>query len=185
MGITDIFLLVILVSVLVVGFFWGAARSLFLLAAWLFAFLAGAYLQLELGGYLASQWTDFVPSFNEMAAYGIIFVGLMIAAPIVIMVITRGSQRLSRFQVLDDLIGAFFAVFVGVLSIAAIMIILSTFYGTGFELVDDKGGPVWTADLYQSLRDSNIGTGIEEQLIPIIGTVIGPLLPPDVREVFG
>lgn len=185
MGITDIFLLVILVSVLVVGFFWGAARSLFLLAAWLFAFLAGAYLQLELGGYLASQWTAFVPSFNEMAAYGIIFVGLMIATPVVIMVITRGSQRLSRFQVLDDLIGAFFAVFVGVLSIAAIMIILSTFYGTGFELVDDKGGPVWTADLYQSLRDSNIGTGIEEQLIPIIGTVIGPLLPPDVREVFG
>ena len=185
MGTTDIFLLVIIVSVLIVGFFWGAARSVMLLAAWLLAFLAGAYLQLELGSYLASQWTDFVPSFNQMAAYGIIFVGIIIAAPLVIYVITRGSQRVSRYQVLDDLVGAFFAVFVAVLSIAAVMIILSTFYGTNLEVVDSAGGPLWTADLYQNLLDSNIGAGINETLIPIIGTILGPILPPDVREVFG
>ena len=53
-GAMDIYLLVIIVSTLVVGFFWGAARSVMLLAAWLFAFVAGAYLQLQLGSYLAS-----------------------------------------------------------------------------------------------------------------------------------
>ncbi len=52
-GTADIFLLVIIVSTLVVGFFWGAARSLMLLAGWLLAFLVGAYLHLELGAYLA------------------------------------------------------------------------------------------------------------------------------------
>ncbi|MFV2062873.1 MAG: CvpA family protein, partial [Chloroflexota bacterium] len=73
----DIFLLVIIVSTMVVGFFWGAARSLMLLAAWLLAFLAGAYLRLQLGSYLASQWTFYDASFAEMAAFGLIYMGLL------------------------------------------------------------------------------------------------------------
>lgn len=93
MGTTDIFLLVIIVSVLITGFFWGAARSLMLLAAWLLAFLAGAYLQLEFGSYLASQWTDYAPSFSQMAAYGLIFSGIIIAAPFVIFVIRAATRR--------------------------------------------------------------------------------------------
>ena len=184
-GTTDIFLLVIIVSTLIVGFFWGAARSLMLLAAWLLAFLAGAYLKLELGSYLARQWTNYAASFNEMAAFGLIYVGLLLAAPILIVVITRGSQRITRFQVLDDLVGALFAVFVAVLGIAGVMIVLSTFYDSSQIVVDSVGGPEWTADLYQSLLASNIGSGITDQLIPIMGAILGPLLPPDVQEVMG
>jgi uncharacterized membrane protein required for colicin V production len=189
MGTTDIFLLVFIVSVLITGFFWGALRSLMLLATWLFAFLAGAYLQVELGAYLASQWTDFLASFSTMAAYGIIYVGVLVAAPFFIYAITRSTQRVTRYQVLDDFVGAFFAVFVAVLSIAGVMIILSTYYGTGTDteivIVSAAGGPAWTATLYEDLLNSNIGSGIAETLIPIIGFVLGPILPPDVREVFG
>lgn len=184
MGATDIFLLVIIVSVLIVGFFWGAARSLMLVAAWLFAFLAGAYLQLELGSYLAGQWTDFVPSFNQMAAYGLIYTFLLSASPFVIYIITKSSQRVTRYQVLDDLVGAVFAVFVAVLGVAGVMIVLSTYYGPPAQFVDATGGPAWTANLYQSLLASNIGSGIHDQLVPLIGTILGPVLPPDVREVF-
>ena len=39
------------------------------------------------------------------------------------------------------------------------------------------GGPDWTANLYQSLLNSTIGRGINEQLVPLIGTVLGPILP--------
>ena len=147
-GTVDIYLLVIIVSTLVVGFFWGAARSLMLLAAWLLAFLAGAYLKLQLGSYLAKQWTNYVGSFSEMAAFGIIFVGLRLAAPILILASTRGDQRVSRNQTLDDLVGAAFAMFVAILGIASVMIILSTFYGTDSLLIDPEGGPDWTANLY-------------------------------------
>lgn len=183
-GTTDIYLLVIIVAALVVGFFWGAARSVILVAAWLLAFLTGAYLKLELGSYLAQQWTNFSPGFSEMAAFGLIYLGILLAAPAVIFISTRGSQRISRYQVLDDLVGSLFAVFVAVIGIAGLLIVLATFYPVTDGIVDPTGGPDWTANLYQSLLSSSIGGSIDRHVVPIIGTVLGPLLPADVREVF-
>lgn len=183
-GTMDIFLLVAIVSTLIVGFFWGAARSVMLVAAWLLAFLLGAYLKLELGSYLAAQWTQYPATFSEMAAFGIIYLGALLAAPILIVIGTRGSQRVSRYQVLDDLVGALFAVFVAVLGIAGLIIVLATFYGTAAVVVDTAGGPEWVASLYENLLSSNIGSGINEHLVPLIGTLIGPILPADVREVW-
>lgn len=183
-GTTDIFLLVIIVSTLVVGFFWGAARSLMLFVAWILAFLAGAYLQTELGTYLARQWEQYSAAFNQMAAFGIIYVFLLVGAPVIIFVMSRGSQRVTRSQVLDDLTGALFAVFVAVLGIAGILIILATYYGDGQPVVDAAGGPEWTANLYQDLLLSNIGSGINEHIVPIIGLVLGPILPDVVQDVF-
>jgi uncharacterized membrane protein required for colicin V production len=173
LGTTDIFLLVVIISTLVVGFFWGAARSVMLLAAWLLAFLAGAYLKLEFGSYLASEWENFPASFSEMAAFGLIYMVLLLLAPVLIIIVTRGSEKVTRFQVLDDLVGAIFAV---------LMIVLSTFYGTPEVIVDPLGGPDWTANLYQSLLDSNIGSAIAERIIPVLDTLLGPILPADVRE---
>ncbi len=181
-GTTDIFLLIIIVSSLVVGFFWGAARSLMLLAAWILAFLAGAYLKVELGAYLSRYWDNFTPAFNEMAAFGLIYVGLLLAAPILVMIILRGNQHITRLQVLDDAVGAIFAVFVAVLGIAGVIIVLSTFYGADGATISATGGPVWTANLYASLLESNIGEAINERMVPFIGFVLGPILPPEVAE---
>ena len=184
-GTTDIFLLVIIVSTLVVGFFWGAMRSLMLLTGWIIAFLAGAYLQTDLGAYLARQWANFDALFNQMAAFALIYIAILVAAPVVIFMVTRSSQRVTRWQVLDDLVGALFAVFVAVLGIAGVMIILATFYGDGDPVVNTSGGPQWTANLYQSLLLSDIGGNIYEHLVPIIRFVMGPFLPDSVNEVFG
>ena len=183
-GTTDIFLLVIIVSSLVIGFFWGAARSLMLFAAWILAFLAGAYLQTELGAYLASEWPEFDAAFNQMAAFGIIYVFLLVSAPIVIFVVTRSNQRVTRYQVLDDITGALFATFVAVLGIAGILIILATYYGDGDPAVEQLQGPLWTSNLSQSLLLSNIGGNINEHVVPLIGTVFGPILPDVVADVF-
>ena len=60
---------------------------------------------------------------------------------------------------------------------------MSTFYVPEGTVVDPSGGPVWVADLYQALLSSNIGSSIQEQLVPIMNTVLGPILPADIREV--
>jgi hypothetical protein len=179
----DIYLLVIIVACLVIGFFWGAARSIMLLGAWLLAFLSGAYLKIELGSYLSTRWTNYSPAFADMAAFGIIYVGILLLAPILIVASTHGDQRVSRVQALDDLIGAFFFMAVAILGIAGVIIVLSTFYGTGSVAAAVSGGPEWTANLYTQLVDSTIGGAIDEQIVPLLGTILGPILPPDVREV--
>jgi uncharacterized membrane protein required for colicin V production len=181
LGTTDIFLLVIVVSSLLVGFFWGAARSLMLLAAWLGAFIAGAYLKIQLGSWLARQWTTFDAVFNDMAAFGIIFVGILILAPIAIVVGTSGDQGLSRYQLLDDVVGAAFAAFVAILAIGGVMVILSLYYQD--RSLTQVAGAEWVTSLNQSLLSSGLGAAIQERLIPLLGAILGPLLPPDVRAV--
>ena len=111
MNTADIFLLVIVIGAMLVGYFWGAARSLMLLAAWFLAFIIGAYVQITFGGWLAKQWTNFDAGFNQAAAFGIVYLGLLLLAPIVIVIGMPGDQRLSRSQVLDDVVGAVFAGF--------------------------------------------------------------------------
>jgi uncharacterized membrane protein required for colicin V production len=182
-GTMDIYLLVIIVSTLLVGFFWGLARSLMLLAGWLLAFVAGSYLQLQLGSYLANEWPEFVPSFSEMAAFGIIFVGLLVATPVFVVAATEGNQRIVRIQSVDDFLGAALATLVAILGIAGLMVVLATYYGTQGPVVDPEGGPAWTANLYEGLLNSNIGSTVADQVVPVLGSILGPILPPDVREV--
>jgi hypothetical protein len=179
----DIYLVVLIVASLVVGFFWGATRSLMMVAAWLVAFVAGAYLRLQLGSYLASEWSSFAVGFSEMAAYGLIYLAILVAAPVLIVVSTRGSQRFFSSQGLDDIVGALIAGGVAVLAIAGIMAIFATYYGQGEPVVVAAGGPQWTADVYQALLDSTVGGFVDERVIPVLGNILGPILPPDVREV--
>jgi hypothetical protein len=179
----DIYLLVIIVACLVVGFFWGAARSIMLLGAWLLAFVTGAYLKLEVGSYLATRWTNYSPAFADTAAFGIIYMFILLLAPFLIVATTHGDQRVSRIQALDDLLGAFFFMLVAILGIAGLIIVLATFYGTDGGAVDVAGGPDWTANLYNSLVESTIGGAIADTVVPVLGALLGPILPPDVREV--
>jgi uncharacterized membrane protein required for colicin V production len=179
----DIYLLVLIVAALVVGFFWGATRSLLLLAAWLAAFLAAAHLRLNLGSYLAQQWTDYPASFSSMAAFGIIYVGVLVAAPVAIIMTTKGSTRISANQALDDLAGAVLAAFAAILGIAGLIVVMSMFYGRPEPIISSQGGPEWTASLYESLINSAIGSSIADRLIPLLEVVLKPVLPYEVWEV--
>ena len=182
-GTMDIYLLVIIVASLVVGFFWGAVRSLMMLAAWLLAFVSAPTCKLQLGSYLATQWTNYLAVLRDMAAFGIIYLGILLAAPIIILASTKGSQQFFPSQALDDIVGAFWPCSWPSSASPASSSCLATFYGSGEPFVDPAGGPDWTAKLYQSLVNSTIGGAIADQLIPLLGTILGPILPPDVREV--
>jgi uncharacterized membrane protein required for colicin V production len=182
-GTMDIFLLVIIVASLVIGFFWGAVRSLMLFAAWFVAFFAGAYLQVQLGAYLTRQWDNYPAAFDQMAAFGIIYVFLLLAAPFFVFSVTRADQRVTRYQVLDDLVGALFAVAVAVLGIAGVLIVLATYYGPG-PVIAPLPGPEWTRSFYEALLASTIGGNINDIVVPIIGFILGPFLPSVVSDVF-
>ena len=101
-----------------------------LFAGWLLAFLAG---RLPEARSSAPTWRNSGTTTRRLQPDGRLRPHLRASCccprPSIIFVVTRGSQRVTRYQVLDDLVGAVFAVFVAVLGIAGVLIVLSTFYG--------------------------------------------------------
>ena len=107
-GTTDIFLLVIIVSALVVGFFWGAARSL-MLAGGLAAGVPGRRLPEAGAGCLPGPAVGRTsrPAFSEMAAFGLIYMCLLLRGSGAHRGPHPGQPATSpAIQVLDDLAGA-------------------------------------------------------------------------------
>jgi uncharacterized membrane protein required for colicin V production len=177
----DILIVLIIGGGLLVGFFWGVLRVLLLLAAWFVVFIAAAYLAEPLGRYLAGQWVGLGSSYTHMAAFGIIYAIGFILAVIVVVMVTRGTQDLTRFPLLDDIVGSMIGGAVAVLVLAGLIVILRTFYGESAP-AGSSAGPAWTLSLYRGLVQSMLGGDIAQSLVPLLGTVIGPILPATVRN---
>ena len=176
----DILLLLIIAGAFLIGFFWGVIRGLLALAAWIVVFVLSAHLSLPAGDYLAREWTQYNPAYDHMLAFLIVFGFLFIVTLILIQLGTHGSQNLSRFPLLDDIVGGLLAAGVTVLTVAAITAILGTFYGpaaTGGGL-----GADWSHSLYRGLLDSTLGGQLATSLVPALTSLLGPLLPADVRQ---
>jgi uncharacterized membrane protein required for colicin V production len=174
----DVMLILILAGAFLIGFFWGIVRGLIALAAWVVVFLLAAHLSGPVGDYLQNQWRNFSPEYNHMLAFLILF-GLLFSASLVIIQIgTKGSQDLSRYPLVDDIVGGLVGATLAVLAVAAAMAILRTFYEPAAVSV---AGAEWTADLYVALKRSTIGGQIGTGLVPMIAALLGPLLPATIR----
>jgi hypothetical protein len=177
----DIVLVLIIAGAFLVGFLWGVIRSLLMLAGWFVVFVLSAILSVPVGDYLTNQWTAYSADWDHMAAFGILYVGGLIAAVVLAWVGVKGAQGVTKYRLLDDIGSGALMAFVAVLGIAGFIVVLSTAYfgPPGATVV----GPDWTRDLYNSLINSQIGSGLADTLIPALGSILGLLLPDYVREV--
>jgi uncharacterized membrane protein required for colicin V production len=177
----DILLVIIIAGAFVVGFLWGVIRSLLMFAGWFAVFLLAALLSVPVGDYLTTQWTAYDTHWDHMAAFAILYFAGLVLTAILLWIGIRGAQGLSRYKLLDDIVGGTVMAFTAVLSIAGFVVVLATAYrgSLGFAVI----GPDWTREVYQSLLDSSIGSALERVLIPALGTILGPLLPSYVRQV--
>ena len=175
----DILLLLVLAGAFLIGFFWGVVRGLLALAAWVVVFLLSAHLSVPVGDYLARQWINFTSEYSHMLSFLIVYATLMIVSLILIHIGVKGSQDVSRWPLVDDLLGGALAVALVVLIIGGVIAILQQFYRPDPL---SNASAQWTLDLYHGLHSSTIGAQIETGLVPFIGSILGPLLPPSVRS---
>lgn len=175
----DILLLLILAGAFLIGFFWGVVRGLLALAAWVVVFLLSAHISIPVGDYLARQWTNFTPIYNHMLAFLIIYGLLMVLSLVLIHIGVKGSQDVSRWPRIDDLVGGALGVALAVLIIAGAIAILQLFYQPDPL---SNASAQWTKQIYDALHSSTIGGQIESGLVPFIGSLLGPLLPDSVRS---
>ncbi len=177
----DIVLVLIIAGAFVLGFLWGVIRSLLMLAAWFVVFVVSALLSVPVGGYLENQWSSYSADWDHMAAFAILYVGGLILSLILVWIGVKGAQGVTKYRLLDDVGSGAIMAFVGVLGIAGLMTVLATAYKgpPGATVL----GPDWTRDLYDQLLASQIGRGLQDTLIPALGSILGLLLPGYIREV--
>jgi uncharacterized membrane protein required for colicin V production len=175
----DILLALVIAGCFLVGFFWGVIRGLLALAAWFVVFVLAAHLSQSIGDYLARQWTQFSPAWDHMAAFLIGFSVLYAIALVLIHFGVRGPTTLSRYPLVDDVLGGLLGASVGLLMVAAVISILETFYGPNSGV--GGVGADWSRAAYVGLIDSTLGNQVQASLVPALASLLGALLPAQIR----
>jgi uncharacterized membrane protein required for colicin V production len=171
----DYVLLILLAGAFVVGFVQGAVRQLLSMLALLLAFVVAAALRTPLGDFLGQYWTALAPGFSRLIAFGLLFLLVFVIAQLLIQMRYRPAPLVARWALADDIGGGVLGVVLGLLMIAAVVMINDSFYAT--RPVGDNGQVEWIADLAAGMRDSAIVNGLRSTVIPVLVTILGPLGP--------
>lgn len=174
----DIAIIVFLIVLALIGFFRGALRQLLALGAWLAAFVVAAQGRGFLADWLRAQEPDFSVQYANMLSFLVSFLVLLIAALAVIELSGR-TVTLSNRAIVEEVVGGAALAAVGVLAITGVLFALDTHYAlpTGFTAEVDL-----VRQLHSALGESRIAPALHDTLMPLVQSLLGPLLPPDVRH---
>jgi len=174
----DIAIIVLLIAFLLVGFFRGAIRQLLALAATVVAFIVAAYGRGFLADFFRAQEPDFSVQYAHMLGFLVAFLILGLAA-LAIIELSGRTVSLSNRPLVEEFLGGAALLLVGVLALTGVLFALDTYYAApiGFTAVV----PV-VSQLHTALGESRIATALHDTLVPLVQSLLGPLLPPDVRH---
>jgi membrane protein required for colicin V production len=175
----DVAIVLFLVGFLLVGFFRGALRQLLALGAWLVAFVIAAQSRNFIADYLRSQEPDFSVQYAQMLGFLIGFV-ILFAAALALIELSGRTVTLSHRPIVEEVVGGGLMLVVGVLALCGVLIALGSYYaapnGTFTAEVEQ------VRQFHTALGDSKIVGVLRDTLVPWTQSLLGPLLPPDVRH---
>jgi uncharacterized membrane protein required for colicin V production len=175
----DVAIILFLVGCLLVGFFRGALRQLLALGAWLVTLIVAAQGRNFLADWLRGQEPDFSGQYAQMLSFLIGF-GVLFVAAVALIELSGRTVTLSSRPIVEELLGGGVLLGVGLLALTGLLIALGSFYAAP--------NGAFTAEVEQvrqlnaTLGDSKIVGVLRDTLVPWIQSLLGPLLPPDVRH---
>jgi uncharacterized membrane protein required for colicin V production len=160
----------------------GFVRRLAGLVFLVVSFLLGAYLREPAGAFISGLFPLIPPQYADMVAYSVVFSALLIAfnlfsRTILSRVAVRGVSR-STDQVLGAVLGGAEAI----LMISVGIVILHTYTDPTNSLaaLTDLGA---LHDIRTAVDQSTIGQLLSKTTVPIVLTLLGPLLPTDIKSI--
>jgi len=176
----DVVLVVLLVAGFLLGFVRGAVRQLIVLGAWLVAFLIAPYLRPLVGDWILANTAAYSREYVDMLAFLASFAVLFLLA-LVVIEIGGHTVQLSQRPAVDETLGGFLMLGATLLSIAAIVIALDSYYLN--PVVGAAEQPI-VHDIHAALERSAIVAAMHNALIPGLTAILGPLLPADIRSLY-
>jgi uncharacterized membrane protein required for colicin V production len=171
-------LVILLAAGFIIGFFRGVIRQAFALGAVLVIFVVAAYLRAPLGQWLASTSSQFGGDYAQLLAFGAIFVGLSLAA-LVLIQFSRSPSNLTRYSMLDDALGGLLGLLLVAVAIGLVSVILDSYFIRAAS--NPTGELSWVRETHRALEGSGVARFIHDWIIRGLGFVLGPLLPADVH----
>lgn len=175
----DVAIIVILIGCLLIGVFRGALRQLVAGGAWLVALVAAAQGRGFVADWLRGQEPDFSAQYANMLGFLIGFV-VILAAALAIIELSGRTVTLSSSPVVEEVVGGGALLVVGLLTVAALQIAVGSYYSSPPR--DFTAEVDLVRRLAAALEDSTIARVLGDTLVPAIQTLLGPLLPADVRS---
>lgn len=170
------------VAMFVLGFAQGVIRRLLGIVSIAFSFLLAANLRDTLGSFFATNWTQFPREYSYMVAFGILFVMATVIFALVIQSFYKRAPILSRYPVLDELLGGMLGVVEALVLIGCGIAILDSFYRLPIPI--NNGEIPQLRDLYNAVNDSSTAEVFRSTLIPAFVAITGPLVPSDIKALF-
>jgi uncharacterized membrane protein required for colicin V production len=176
----DLFIILLLVGGFLLGFFRGAVRQLTSIGAWLISFLLAAHLSGPLGGLLVEQAPSYSPEYARFLTFGAAFVLLLVAGALIFQV-AGTNVALTRHVPLDSMIGGALGTTLLLLVVTSLLIIFDSY----FAVIGSAGTAEFRVlrDAHQATGESTIGNLLRQTVVPLLGTLLGPVLPAELRAV--
>lgn len=181
----DLVVFLALFAMFIVGYAQGLMRRLFGTAAILFSIGIAAQLRTPFGSYLAREWTAIAPEYSYMVAFGAVFLAAAITLSVGIQLSYRPAPLLTRYPVLDEILGGVVGVIEGVVILMAVLLILDPYFtGVGLGHVPGTGEFGVLRSLDDLIDNAASAQILREHVIPGVLSIFGFLFPKDVLDAF-
>lgn len=184
MGLMDLIIGTFVVGSTITGWRSGMVRQIIGLVMLLVAFVAGAYLRGPVGAIVAGLWTTLPEKYGEMVGYAIAFVAVFIIGNIVVGKLYGQTQLTGVSAMTDQAIGAVLGGLVAILIASSAIAILDTFYGQPNLLGKTAEGIFFLKFFHDGLESSWIADALRSTTVPIMLTILGPIIPKDIKLPF-
>lgn len=183
-SLADLVILAYLAGWFVLGFAQGAVRRIVGILTISFSFLLAGQLNLYLGPFLASHWTQFPTGYPEMIGDATLFAAGGVAFALIVQGTYKRVAVFAAHPVIDEVLGGVLGLVQGGLLLMYAVIILDQFFLTAPGTAHPSELPV-LRPLWEGINGSWTGHLLHENLIPAFVTLTGLLLPASVRAKYG
>lgn len=180
----DVAAFLFLVGWFILGYFQGLTRRAFGIIALVFSLLIAAQLRQTVGTYLAGEWKNAPPEYSYMVAFGAVFLAMWVATSVGIQLFYRPAPLLSRYPVLDEIVGGVLGVVEGTIILIVMLLVTDPYFlsAAGKAAASGEFGPL--RSLHELLDTSLTADFLRHHVIPNIFAVLGFLFPQDVVGTF-
>ncbi len=175
-NLTDLVIFAYMFGWFVLGYGQGAVRRVVGILTVTFSFFLAAQLNVYLGPFLASHWTQFPKGYAEMVGLATLFVAGFVAFALIVQGTYKRVTVFAEHPIVDEVIGGLLGLAQGALVLIFVVIILDQFFLLGPSAADTSELPL-LRPIWEAVNGSWTGQLLHGQVIPSFVAITSLLLP--------